>query len=69
MDDWRILIHRGADIAVALLLMTSLALWEVARVSAGPRRQNLKRALTFATVPILLVFLATTVIRMVDILG
>ena len=53
-------------IAVALLLLAILALREVARVSSGPRWQALAQALTVAATPILIIFLATVVVLIVE---
>jgi hypothetical protein len=53
-------------IALALLLLTLLAIREVARVSAGPRWQALARALTIAATPIVIIFLATVAILIAE---
>jgi hypothetical protein len=53
-------------IALALLLLTLLAIREVARVSAGPRWQALARALTIAATPLVIIFLATVAILIAE---
>ena len=53
-------------IAIALLLLAILALREVARVSSGRRWQALAQALTIAATPILIIFLATVAVLIVE---
>ncbi len=50
-------------LALALLLLALLAIREVARVSSGPRWRTLARNLLFVIIPLLLVFFATVVVR------
>ena len=53
-------------IVVALLLLGLLALRELARVSSGPRWQALARALTVAITPVLIIFLMTVTIYIIQ---
>jgi hypothetical protein len=53
-------------IAVALLLLALLALREIARVSSGPRWQALARALTVAITPVLIIFLVTVTVYIIQ---
>jgi predicted thioesterase len=55
-----------AGSALALLLLALLAIREIARVSSGPRWQALARALTVAATPIMIIFLATVAILIVQ---
>ena len=61
-----IFMNGQAGSALALLLLALLAIREIARVSTGPRWQALARALTVAATPILIIFLATVVLLIVQ---
>lgn len=61
-----ILQNGQVGVAVALLLLALLALREVARVSAGPRWQALARALKVAATPILIIFMTTAAIYIIE---
>jgi len=53
-------------IAIALLLLALLVVREVARVSSGPRWKALARGLTVAATPILIIFLTTVAIYIIQ---
>jgi predicted thioesterase len=61
-----IFMNGQAGSALALLLLALLAIREIARVSSGPRWQALARALTVAATPIMIIFLATVAILIVQ---
>jgi hypothetical protein len=61
-----ILQNSQLGIALALLLLALLAVREVARVSAGPRWKALARWLTVASIPILILFLMTAAIYIIQ---
>lgn len=66
MTNLVIFMNGQAGIAMALLLLTLLAIREIARVSTGPRWQALARALTVAATPLFIIFLATVAFLMVE---
>ena len=61
-----ILQNGQVGVALALLLLALLALREVARVSTGPRWKALARGLTVAAIPILIIFLTTAAIYIIQ---
>jgi hypothetical protein len=61
-----ILQNSQVGIAIALLLLALLVVREVARVSSGPRWKALARGLTVAVTPILIIFLTTVAIYIIQ---
>ena len=61
-----ILQNSQVGIAIALLLLALLVVREVARVSSGPRWKALARGLTVAATPILIIFLTTVAIYIIQ---
>ena len=66
MTNLALLTNGQVGIAIALLLLAILALREVARVSSGRRWRALAQALTVAATPILIIFLATVTVLIVE---
>ena len=60
------LLNGRAGIALALLLLALLAMRELARISSGPRAQALTRALTVAITPILIIFIVTVTLYIIQ---
>jgi hypothetical protein len=57
-------VYPGA-LVLALLLLVLLALREVARVSVGPRWQEITHLLSVGIAPLLVIFIATVVVRVI----
>ena len=66
MIDLSVFLSGQVGMALSLVLLAVLAVREVARVSTEPRWQALARTLTVAAAPIMIVFLITVTILMVE---